>query len=212
MWIARFKVWHESAIAPVTEGLDVTATVHYLNFFKKGKTFYNNKVAVFSGSDWQKAVKRLSKVFKYEVLEVNGNKCFFRIPELGAFHTIALTSEVFLTQPIFFKGGYQYWEVASHDKKAIQKVYAKIKKLKGKAEIISLKQTKHVLFSAEPVIGKLSDKQREAFTLAYSNGYYSVPREKSLEEIAAIANIPYTTFRERLQRAEAMIMANVAAS
>lgn len=210
MWIARFKVWHESIIAPFTEGLDVSATVYYLNFFKKGRTFYNNKVAVFSGPDWPEAVKRLKKGFRYELLEVDENKCFFRVPELGAFHTVALSSEVFLYQPIFFKDGYQYWEVASHDKKAIQAVYTKIKKLKGKAEIISLKKAKHIIFAAEPVVNRLSEKQAEAFTLAHSNGYYDVPRRRSLEEIAVSAGIPYTTLRERLQRAEAAIMAAAA--
>ncbi len=212
MWLARFKVWHDSIIAPFTEGLNVTATVHYLNFFKKGKTFYNNKVAVFSGADWPEAVKRLKKGFRYELLEVDENKCFFRVPELGAFHTVALSSEVFLTQPIFFKDGYQYWEVASYDKKAIHDVYTKIKKLKGNAEILSLKKAKHIVFAAEPLIGRLSDKQREAFNLAYVNGFYAVPRRKSLEKIALAARIPYTTFRERLQRAESTLMQGIAST
>src|SRR3989344_7277530 len=108
MWIARFKVWHDSIIAPVTEGLDVAAIVYYLNFFKKGKKVFHNKVAVFHGADWQQAVTRLKKIFRYEVLEIDENKVFFRVPEQKAFHTIVLSSEVFLTQPIVFKDGYQY--------------------------------------------------------------------------------------------------------
>ncbi len=211
MWIARFKVWHDSIIAPITEGLAVTATVYYLNVFKKGAKLYHNKVVVFTGSEWQKAVTKFQKIFKYEVLEVDENKCFFRVPELKAFHTIVLSSEVFLTQPIVFKGGFQYWEVASHDKKAIQSVYAHIKRAKGKVEILSLTRSKHIVFAAEPLIGRLSDKQRDAFQLAYTSGYYDVPRKKSLEEIAKTANVPYTTFRERLQRAEAILMHAAAA-
>ncbi len=211
MWIARFKVWHNSIIAPATQGLDVTATVYYLNVFKKGAKLFHNKVVVFTGTDWQKAVARLQKSFHYQVLEVDENKCFFRVPELKAFHTIVLSSEVFLTQPIVFKGGFQYWEVASHDKKAIQAVYTKVKKVRGKAEILSLKRIKHIVFAAEPLISRLSDKQRDAFILAKAGGYYDVPRKKSLEDIAKNARVPYTTFRERLQRAESIIMHAAAA-
>ncbi len=210
MWIARFKVWHQSIIAPFTEGLEVTATVYYLNFFKKGRKYFHNKVVVFTGAEWQKAVKRLVKGFKEELLEVDENKCFFRVPELKAFHNAVLSSGVFLTQPIIFKNGWQYWEVASNDKKAIQSVYNKIKRLKGKTEIISLKKTKHIEFAAEPFVNRLSEKQSEAFLLAFENGYYSVPREKTLEEIALQVGVPYTTFRERLQRAESTLMKCIA--
>ncbi len=212
MWIARFKVWHDSIVAPATRGLDVTGSVFYLNFFKKGNKFFHNKVAVFTGSDWSKAIVRLKKFFKYEILEIDENKVFFRVPELTAFHNIVLSSEVFLTQPIVFKDGYQYWEVASHDKKAIQSVYAAVKKFKGKAEILSLKRAKHIVFAAEPLLGRLSDKQREAFTLAFQSGYYAVPRKKTLEEIAILAKVPYTTFRERLQRAESTLMTAIASA
>ncbi|MFH0713954.1 MAG: helix-turn-helix domain-containing protein [Candidatus Micrarchaeota archaeon] len=210
MWIARFKVWHDSILAQFTKGLDVSAVVYYLNFFKKGNKYYHNKIAVFSGPDWKKAVRNVAKDFTGELLEVDENKCFFRIPESKAFHSIVLSSEVFLTQPILFKDGCQYWEVASNDKKAIQKVYNAVKRFKGGAEIIYLKKVKHLAFAAEPVLEKLSDKQRGAVMLAFQNGYYVIPRKKTLEEIAKNARIPYSTLRERLQRAESAIITSLA--
>lgn len=46
----------------------------------------------------------------------------------------------------------------------------------------------------------LTDAQREALRLAYDRGYYQIPRESSLDELAAELGITGQSFGSRLQR------------
>lgn len=47
---------------------------------------------------------------------------------------------------------------------------------------------------------RMSDKQREAVELAYANGYFSVPRETTLEELGEMVGISGQSFGRRLAR------------
>jgi predicted DNA binding protein len=52
----------------------------------------------------------------------------------------------------------------------------------------------------------LTDKQRETLRLAYETGYYAIPRETSLKELAERQNISHQSLSERLRRGhEALI-------
>lgn len=51
----------------------------------------------------------------------------------------------------------------------------------------------------------LTDPQREAITEAYQKGYYDVPREISLEELARELDISHQALSERLRRANRVL-------
>jgi hypothetical protein len=48
----------------------------------------------------------------------------------------------------------------------------------------------------------VSDKQREALLTAYEAGYFAVPQQASLDEVAAELDISLSTLAERLHRAQ----------
>lgn len=48
----------------------------------------------------------------------------------------------------------------------------------------------------------LTDKQREALLTAYQEGYFAVPQQTSLEDIAATLDISHPALTERLHRAQ----------
>jgi predicted DNA binding protein len=52
----------------------------------------------------------------------------------------------------------------------------------------------------------LSDKQREALLTAYEEGYFAVPQQTSLDDIAAALDISRSALAERLHRAEAHLI------
>lgn len=52
----------------------------------------------------------------------------------------------------------------------------------------------------------MSEKQREALLAAYEAGYFAVPRQASLEDIAVSLDISRSAFAERLQRGEAHLI------
>ncbi len=59
---------------------------------------------------------------------------------------------------------------------------------------------------------RLSPRQREAFRLARSRGYYGYPRRVTARELATELDITKTTFLEHLRKAEAKLLPPVATS
>jgi len=57
-----------------------------------------------------------------------------------------------------------------------------------------------------PVLGRLTDRQREALTAAYEMGYYEEPREISFGDVADELDIAPSTANELLRRAEAVLV------
>jgi len=57
-----------------------------------------------------------------------------------------------------------------------------------------------------PVLGRLTDRQREALTAAYEIGYYEEPREISFGDVADELDIAPSTANELLRRAEAALV------
>lgn len=52
----------------------------------------------------------------------------------------------------------------------------------------------------------VSDKQREALLTAYEEGYFAVPQQSSMDDVAAALDISRSALAERLQRAEAHLI------
>ncbi|MHA2424791.1 MAG: helix-turn-helix domain-containing protein [Candidatus Thorarchaeota archaeon] len=52
----------------------------------------------------------------------------------------------------------------------------------------------------------LTPKQKEAFSLAFDSGYYSIPRSTTLEKLATKIGIKRVAMQERLRRAEYRIL------
>ncbi len=58
----------------------------------------------------------------------------------------------------------------------------------------------------------LTDRQQEALRTAYELGYFSIPRQTSLEEIAARLNISASSVSERLRRAQTQLIQETVAT
>ena len=60
--------------------------------------------------------------------------------------------------------------------------------------------------STSETIPGLSEKQREALLAAYETGYFAVPRQTSLEDIAAELGISQSALAERLHRGQSHLL------
>lgn len=63
--------------------------------------------------------------------------------------------------------------------------------------------------AAEAVEGLLSDRQREAVERALSMGYYEIPREATLEDVAAALDCGRSTAAEHLRKSEATLLHSI---
>lgn len=65
---------------------------------------------------------------------------------------------------------------------------------------------------SEPPGDGLTDRQREALRIAYERGYFDVPRNASLEDIAAELDISTSSVSERLRRAQTELIEGTVAT
>ena len=103
--------------------------------------------------------------------------------------------------PIIIEKGLQSHTVLSPSKKDLRTL---LNKLKQRFSIVQLKELSTTPLNAPTSL--LSGKQAEALKIAYSSGYYEIPRLKNLTDIATNTGIARVTFQERLRRAENRII------
>ena len=65
---------------------------------------------------------------------------------------------------------------------------------------------------SEPPGEGLTDHQQEALRTAYERGYFDIPRQASLEEVAAELDISASSLSERLRRAETQLIEETVAT
>ncbi|MBU1197891.1 helix-turn-helix domain-containing protein [Candidatus Micrarchaeota archaeon] len=210
MWIAEFKVWHESSeVLRLTKTHDVTVLSIYLNVYKKGEETHISKVLAVNGPDTEKYIKQLLKTMeRYRIHHAERNYIFFSIPQDAiSYHTLILEERVFFIKPQMLKNGFEYWTVASWDKESIQRLYKKIDAVAERAtiELTSLKQENTNLFIPD-VMQRLSEQQFNVMQRAAEFGYYTYPRKINLKQLSKKLRLSESALREHLRLAEAKLV------
>ena len=208
MWIARFKVWHTQSSARLTAGKNVEWNAYFLNSYYKGKKLFVNRLALLRGNDsaWLKEKMKTEKWV--EIKWIEENTVLFSHEVSKSFHTIFSDGTIFFLKPIIVKNGFDFWEVASWQKKFIDALYQRVKKVGRKTATIELLELKNRPVSAffSLAASDLTAKQLEAIKKACAAGYYDVPRKISLEELANKTGEPRTTLQDLVRRAEKAII------
>ncbi|MFH1257664.1 MAG: helix-turn-helix domain-containing protein [Candidatus Micrarchaeota archaeon] len=207
MWVAELKLKREkSVIVAGSADYDVTIASYYLNVFKKDGKAFVNKVVLVQGPDKEIYLKLIVGHFGSKVRSVEGNQVFYQHESLDAFNAQVMNSEVLFIKPIIGRRGYEFWTIASWDKKHLKDLAKHISKIKGvKVRVLGIHGQPIDLFISN-VFGRLSGKQLSAIKKAASEGYYDFPRKKSLEEVAKKEGVDESTFREHLRKAESAII------
>ncbi|MFH1258093.1 MAG: helix-turn-helix domain-containing protein [Candidatus Micrarchaeota archaeon] len=210
MWVAEFKVWHEtSETMKLTAKYDVVVTSIYLNEYKKGGKTYVTKALAVYGPDWREYVAMLAKHEKrYNIRRIEGNHIYFTIPYNSySYHTLVMDEELFFVKPFILKGGHEYWFVGSWDKRNLLRLKDRIGKKSEHAKIQLLKlKEQPVDFFVPDILEKLPAKRKEVLKKAVEMGYYSFPRRINLKMLAKRLHISPATIREHLRLAENEIL------
>ena len=209
MWVAEFRMWHESLMLEVTRKYDVAFHSYYLNWFVEKGRHWINKAIIVTGKDGEAALRELSKDPRAKVFFLKGRQMFYAVEELASFHASVLHKSVFPLKPQYVEKGFEYWTLASTHKKALLELMRKINRTpKAGIELLALrKQDPH--FFPQGVFGELTELQRDAVLAAFREGYYEYPRKTSVKKLARKRQAPRTTFLEHLRKAESKIMPSV---
>lgn len=208
MWLAELKVWHSNALQlDLSKKFSVTLTSYYLNVFKEGKNEYVSKALNVMGKDKEAFLDELQKDSRVKHFRVEGNQAYFCIAPQKIFHNAVLDKSIFFVKPILVKNGFEYWSIASWDKRAINNLISKIKKTKRFAtvELISLKKSKLNFFMPN-IFNNLTEKQINAIVLAYENGYYDQPRKINVKQLAVKTGFSRSTLQEHLRKCEGKLL------
>ena len=188
----------------------VSITGYPLSYWKDSKNLYLMQAGFVFGEE--KSIALLKKEIKKlrEILEV----------EWAGDFALMVTKQPLFTEPVYnpkiirpspviiHKEGYHIWDLASFDKKALNKVIDFAEKHLG-AKIISFKEEKISNISFTRLLPELSDKQKKALEIAINNGYYDYPKRVKMESLAKIMKISYSTYQAHLKKAEGKILPEI---
>lgn len=210
MWIAKFKLRDDEDIySPLCIKFKIDFFALPYTLYEKYKKINTLLGGVISGSEDNKRKFLIELKKDKRVISVENHHDFIFIHavhpisrEARAEIKIFYNPQYIRVKPAYISSdGWEYWEVACLDRVELNKLLISATK-NYHAEIFSVKQEKIRSISSLSLTPTLSEKQLETLKLAYKNGYYNYPRNKTLPELAKLTNKSYSTFQEHLSRAE----------
>lgn len=211
MWTAKLRIKHDCTIGNRCEKFGCVSYSILLGNWRERNSEYVSGRHRIEGE--AKAVRKFLQDIKKDKnisgLEVSGNTVFFvekgRIP--SSFHN----QKIVFTKPVFVDThGYESWEIASHERKALLEFLERLRKEHYRcAELLQLKNIKVSNIYFPPLAPDLTEKQKKAFELAVEEGYYDIPKRTELKKLAKIMEVSLATYQEHLKRAEAKIIPKI---
>ena len=109
------------------------------------------------------------------------------------------------TPAIINKSGYHLWDLASFDRRVLERVISFVQEnLEG--EILSFRDEKITNISFTLILPEVTKNQKASMELAINKGYYDYPKKITMEELADLQDISYSTYQEHLKKAESKIL------
>ncbi len=140
--------------------------------------------------------------------------------EMSGDFAVAITKQPLFTEPVYNpkiitpspmiinKNGYIIWELASFDRKVLEKVFEFAEKHLG-AELIKFREEKISNISSTKLMPELTKKQKRALEIAINKGYYDYPKKIKMQELSKIMGISYSTYQAHLKKAESKILPEI---
>ena len=210
MWLAKVKLLDSDCVfATKHKKYNLQSYEQALTHYKKGKSYFfmSSHILIGNLESKKEYLDELKKDKRVKKLDINGDLTIELIEKKASEIDLSVykafyNPEIIFTKPGFVDSdGWEYYEFGSWNKDAINKVISAVEK-QYNGELIKLKETGKYDIYMPKILPKLSDKQKEALSIAVREGYYNFPRKKELVELAKISKLSFSTFREHLRKAE----------
>ena len=212
MWVTRLKIKHDCVIGNRCEKFKVTTLGTPFNVFQEKGITYAPQVQTLHGKeeDIKEFIKDIKKDNRIKDLEIEGNTIFFVEVRKDKIPSTFYHQRLIHVKPVFVDvGGYEYWEIASWNKKFLTEFITKIEKEVGELKILKMEQTKLSEIYFPRIMPNLTQNQKQAIELALEKGFYVWPKKTNLIKLAKLMRVSVPTFREHLKRAEEKILPNL---
>lgn len=210
MWVAKVKLLDKNCIfATKHRKYNLQSYEQALTHYNKGKSYFfmSSHILIGSLESKQKYLKDLKKDKRIKKLDVNGDLTVELVEkklsdmDLSVYQSF-YNPEIIFTKPGFVDSdGWEYYEFASWNRDAINKVIDAVEKSYA-GQLLKLKETSKYEIYMPKILPKLSNKQKEAVSIAVKEGYYNFPRRIELKALAKLSKLSFSTFREHLRKAE----------
>jgi len=212
MWVLKLKLMHDDChIVPRCKKFNVTSYAYPTSHYKRNLKHILTGIHFLEGEE--KNRKRyftdLKKDKRLKKLEISGSIYSYelRLPKGGEQVQLYYSNALSFVKPVINRyDGFEYWEVASYEKKILIKFANEVKKHMDYFEILKFKNEKIKDIYFPNVMPSLSKQQKKAIELAYKLGYYSYPKKVELKDLAKECGISIPTFQEHLRKAEIKLL------
>ncbi len=211
MWVAKVKLIHSNCISSqLCKKYGIVNLVYGLGYYEDKNHIYFNILHIPRGDEKKvknfiREVKKDKRIVKFE----QSGEMFFtliREPKKNHYLVHFYNPKIFYLKPdINTASGHEIYEIASWDKKELQK-FIEMCKEHMQGELLKLKDEKVSSIFMPNISPKLTTKQLQALSLANSHGYYNYPRRIQQEDLARIMKVSKSTFQSHLRHAEKKIM------
>ncbi len=214
MWLAKVKLLDENCVfATKNKKYNLQSYEQALTHYKKGKSYFfvSSRILIGSLDSKKKYLSDIKKDKRVKKIDINGDSTVELIEKKSSDMDLSVykafyNPEIIFTKPGFADSdGWEYYEFASWNREAINKIITAIEK-HYHGQLLKLKETKKYDIYMPKILPKLSDKQKEAISIAVKEGYYSFPRKVELKDLAKISKLSFSTYREHLRRAENKVL------
>ncbi|MBI5378208.1 MAG: helix-turn-helix domain-containing protein [Thaumarchaeota archaeon] len=210
MWVTKIVLPHRPGylLADMMKKYGVTCFGYPVSHFVKKDGLHVITVGTFAGEKTvvEKCVSDLRKDKRMIRLDMYDSFAIAHMVQPREIESLYHPLIIHLNPSVVTARGEYVWELASWDRRILQKVITILKRNPYDGKVAWIKQKKirnvHVI-SAAP---NLTEKQKFCLNLAIENGYYDYPRRLTLTELARIAKLSYSTYQFHLQNAEKKVM------
>ncbi len=145
------------------------------------------------------ALKKEPRIKELHVFKKVGNFAIilmiFKSP--SSTYGVVAKEKSFYISPVVQKGGLEIFDILTTNPKAVARTVDELKDV-GEVKVFSIDK-----FEPDKKPYQLTEKQSQAIKVALEKGYYSWPRNITLEELAQSCGMNRRAFQELLRKAEA---------
>ncbi len=204
MWVAKVKFSEkETLIGSKAEKYNVNLFGFPLSYYYEKNWVVVHITGTMFGEEKnkEKFVQELRREKRLIGLEINNDFIIGTIKEPIYAKTIYNKDLIYLAPVLISDKGYELLIIGSFNKKPLMKAIDSIERKLG-GELLSIQQKKIKSISVMKMHPDLTDKQKHAMKLAIEYGYYHSPRKTSIQKLARIAGLSFSTFQVHLRKAE----------
>ena len=211
MWRLKLKLSSEKQfMGRMAIKHKVSVTGYPLSYWKDKKYIYLISAGFIFGeeSNKQSLIKDLKKQPEYVESEQSGDFIILTTKQ-PLFSEPVYNPKIIRPNPVIInKSGYHIWDLASFERKELEKVIEFSTKYLD-AEILVFRQEKIKNIEFTKIFPELTDNQKKAMQIAINSGYYDYPKKITLPELAEKMQISYSTFQAHLKKAEGKIIPHI---